>query len=458
MPYFHTPALKQPSFSQRLGAGIGEALPHAETYARDLQQVNIANKLGIDPEIMRSLDPENRQQIIGEALRRNIQTQQASKTAGVNLKLGQSGTTQTEEPQRDRRASSEDLMPTERKPLPGFMEERGRPASRGGGMIPQRATTGQKMPILDPDQVVDEGRRIQQESNDSGNPMTQYEGWALANQQNEARKAHAGGVESEQETARIAQRDYGSIGEEKLLHVYPEATDEQKAIFQRKAITAAEKPGATEASINKEMALEAKKFKNTIANVRASIGPARITSTQKILGTGREADAVKVSFRNKLKPLLDEGLYDTARNLLSELGYQPEERETILTDIGEGTKKALGEMPQMTRSKTAGKYKYTRGFPDPDTLNPLNDSQKSILRNNISEVFRRDPSTNLILLRKQYEDKNVDWREFSSAINEMIYSDQIKLNDDQFQMLDLIDMPPLNELEKILHGAKLIGR
>ena len=471
MPDVLGPGRQKLSFMQRLGAGVQPALETGKELVQYHQAGKAASKLGLDPEVMQALDPQTRNQVMAEALRYNTDIQRKGRTAGINLQNPEGAEAQQMKSQqrpvgRGREFLEEEQGQRRQFEAPEFTAGKGRgtqgPGQPSPSMMPQVATTGQKVPVLDPRGVIAEGKRIQQESMNAGVPMDQQSAWQLAHQQNEANKAHNAGVEGEQETERIAQRDYGNKGESAIANVYPEASDEVKAIFRRKGEELASQ-NKSEAAIDRALAVEARKFANMIANVRESIGPPRSTSTQKLLGTGRDADAVKISLRNKLKPLLDEGLYDTARNELSKLGYHPEERETILADVGEGTRKALAEMPQMKREKTPGKRaggSFEKGYytPPSENLAPMNSAQKAIFKNSLTKVFENDPSTNLILLRKQYEDKGVDWRSFSEALNDMIYNEEIKLNPDQFAMLDKIDMPPLNELDKILHGAQLIGR
>jgi hypothetical protein len=152
--------------------------------------------------------------------------------------------------------------------------------------------------------------------------------------------------------------------------------------------------------------------------------------------------------------LLNEGLYDTARNLLSELGYHPEERESIIASLGEGPKKALAEMPKIEVKKEPS---FKKGYLTVDEV-PLTGAQQAIIKNNMTKAFKGDRDLNLVLLRKAYEDKGVDWRSFKDTLNEMILDGDVELNDDQFNHLDLMDTPPLNNLDKILHGLNLIGR
>jgi hypothetical protein len=453
---------KKPTFAQRLNVGFGQGLEVGQKMMQTYQQEQAASKLGLDPEVMRGLDPQTRNQILGEALQQNIKVQRAGKTAGMDLSspAGKEGM-QQRQPGRGQEFLEEN-QPSQRQQAPEFLQSAGKPR-QGGSNFPQQVTGGEKKPIVGGrDKLLQDAKNIQQQALEAGQPVTQLEALQTAQYLNDLDRSFNADVEAEQDKRRLAQETYGAHAEQALQKVYPEASDEVRALFQKKGEEAAGQ-FKSEAEIKGHVAQEAKNFSKTIAQLRNDIGPPRATSTQKMLGTGRDAEATKISFRNKLKPLTDLGLYDTARNELSKLGYHPEERETIIADLGEGTKKTLVEMPQINREKTKasrGSGNFSKGYYSPasDNIQPLNSAQKAIFTNNLSKVFETDPSTNIVLLRKQYEDKGVDWRDFSEALNDMIYNGQVKLNPDQFGMLHYIDQPPLNELDKILHGAKLIGR
>jgi len=146
--------------------------------------------------------------------------------------------------------------------------------------------------------------------------------------------------------------------------------------------------------------------------------------------------------------------------LLSELGYHPEERESIITDLGEPARKIISQLPKMNKTefKENGSEEYQFGgpasFPQPE----FSEQVRKQIKDSLSKIVTADPSVNLILLRKVYEDKNVDWQTFKDDINDLIIEGKFMMDDDQFKHLDLLDTPPLDNLDKLLYGIKLIGR
>ena len=64
----------------------------------------------------------------------------------------------------------------------------------------------------------------------------------------------------------------------------------------------------------------------------------------------------------------------------------------------------------------------------------------------------------VVLARKIFEDKKYDSRIFKDALNELEQDEGFKLEPDQEKQRGNLDTPPLNRLEKILHGLGLQGR
>lgn len=326
------------------------------------------------------------------------------------------------------------------------------------GNLPQAATEGRVRPVLDLPALRDEGKRIARESTREGIPMTPAEGFQIAKENNEENKLYNANVEKETQARKESQREYGNIAVEKLEKVLPGATDEQKAYFKRKGEEIAGR-SQSEADTERTLAKEATKFKNTLSNIENDIPPARTYNKifQETLGTGKEYEKAKNDLRLKLDPLLKEGLYDTARNLLSKLGYYPEEREGIITDLGEGASKAVSEMPQIKKIQRLKPIKEGELFTH-EMENFYTPQQHAQVNGALEKALTTDPSANLILLRREFEKKGIDWREFKDNLNELVQQGKFSLNDDQSNQLRTLDQPPLNNLEKILHGLKIIGR
>lgn len=353
-------------------------------------------------------------------------------------------------------------QPAQKQDLPQFLgKAKGEnqeffPSNKGSneypGNLAQASTSGGKRPIKDSNQLLEVGKQI---SKDLNIPVS--EGYTIAKGFNDEDKAFNQQVDLDVAARKQSQREYGNLAVEKLVKLMPDATDEQKAYFKRKVEEKAAS-SESEAKIERYISKEATKFKDMVSAVEKDIPASRIYNKpfQNLLGKDKSAIQARDDMRVKLKPLLDAGLYDTARNLLSKKGYYPEERESIITDLSEGSLRGLAEMPQIR------KFTKITPFPGAPSIEkePLTEFQQQIVSDSLKNIFNKDPSTNLILLRRAFEDeKGVDWRDFKDSLNKLILSGEIKeLNDDQFNHLKELDGPPLNNIDKILHGLKLIGR
>lgn len=318
------------------------------------------------------------------------------------------------------------------------------------GNLPQAATSGIKMPVASNQDLLKFAKPYAAKKTAAGIPTKPAE--ALE----ELKAINADNVESnkliEQERKeRVAsQREYGLIAEKKLSEVLPEAGGEEKAYIKKQVEELAGK-NASEADIERLAAAEARKYKNMISKVSQDIPASRVYNRpfQDLMGTSKSAEKARKDLRVKVQPLLDAGLYDKARSLLSGRGYYPEEREMIVSDLGENSLKTISQLPKASGTAASN---YEDGY---------SGGQESIniIKNNIKEMLQSDPSVNLILARRKYDlDKNIDWRTYKDAVNEAIDEGIFKPNDDQFNQLNNLDQPPLNTLERMLHGIGIIGR
>lgn len=317
------------------------------------------------------------------------------------------------------------------------------------GNLPQAATTGQVLPLRTPDEKRRDSIAGSKKSTAEGLPLTPKEYLEqFINPEEADKKLHNETVESERKQRIASQQNYGEKAVEKLKKVFPEATDEQQAIFEKKGEKAAGQ-GKSEAEINQYLAKEAVKFKNVIAGVKSDLSAPRSYNAfhRKFLGSKKDFDEASKDLRSQLKPILDLGLYDTARNLLSEQGYYPEERESIINPMSERQQIAMNKIPQVKRIFKPG----IGGSYDLEKANLNN------VKEGLQELKKIDPNFSLVLARKAFEDKNYDWRQFKDVLNEL-ESEGFELTDDQKSQRETLNTPPLNTLEKILEGLNLQGR
>jgi len=299
-------------------------------------------------------------------------------------------------------------------------------------------------PVLTHDEIIQAAQNATEQKLSAGLDTSfenEYNNIAQLNQQ----------AELQNEKIKGKQLEYGKLGESKIDKLMPDANDEIRAIFNKKGEDAYNE-GKTEAEINAELSQDARKFKNTLANIRSGIAP---------LAKGRNFEKTKKDLKVKVQPLLDLGLYDTARNLLSELGYYPEQREEVVSDLGENAKKELVSLPKIERPKTKGMghlwepLSYESGMPE-IPRNDYTPEQSETIKNNLRNVLQKDPTANLILLRQEYDKKGIDWQKFKDDLNELVMDGEVKLNDDQFNQFDTLEQPPLNGLEKILKNLRIL--
>lgn len=359
----------------------------------------------------------------------------------------------------------------QREELPGFgssfQNQQGQseffpsiqPGQEYPGNVPQAATSGVKQRVPSNAEMIRNSKPLAKEMSAAGIPTTPQQAYEIQKQQRQDIIDSNALVEEERKERVAQQRDYGKLGEKAITQVMPDATPEQVAMFKRKGEEFAGK-NQSEANIERKLAGEARKLKNVIASIKKSIPKPRALTgpLQSVTGVRRQEGKQIEDIRQKIKPLLDDDLYDTARNLLSEVGYYPEEREEIVSRLSEGSNKTIAEMPKIGEIKqpTAEEIFTGKAVQQQERYTP---QTENIFKQNLAKTLSADPTANLILLRKKYEEKKgVDWELFKNGLNELMDSGQFKPTDDQLNQLDKLDQPPLDVLDTILYKLNLKGR
>lgn len=450
-------------FNQSLNAGMSALTQQTQRMQQDAENEALKNRYGVD--LSGIYDPDTRQKLITDELTYGRKMKQAE--ASKNVKL-----------MPDKNKDFTDELMNERTPLPEF-EYKGKGQERTTkdlgfeepkatfekskskkskvpfASIPPPLTQGDYRPVMTPEQIIQElGPSIAAQSRSNGIPMDDQEGIKLAQYTNQQNQSYNDQIDKDISTRQQMQTAYGNKGVEKLRKIYQNPSDDLENYMRREAQKIAS-DSADEADIEQQLTDKAKSIKHTISQTENGL-PARRSFNipkYKMLGVDRSDDKKVSDLRLKLQPLLKEGLFDTARNVLSKIGYYPEEREHIISSLGEGSKKSLATLPQLEK-----KIKLSEGYSPSWTTEEFTPENKDLIKNNMLDVFKSEPSVNLLLLRRGYEDKGVDWSTFKDILNDAALTGQINLNPEQLKMLDLLDEPPLNNLEKILEKIKFIGR
>lgn len=420
-----------PSFGQQIGRALGEqGGKFASNFAEDLA----LKKRGID---VSGLTGYARDVAIKEGMKRSALIEQGRRT--LEPQGGQTGIapTQGAQPAIGARAQEQTLPPSRQT----------------AGQRPQGGTS--KI-IIPPEQIESVASQRAHAKLNRGLPTDLQTEIGLIQQENANVSQYQG-----------YQKQIGEQAATELEKVYKRATPEELAYFRRKGETLATQ-GLSQAQIDRELARESRNFTNQLKKLDETQGArARHKIGQFLKGTSRTSEQRRKEIQTAAKPLLDAGLYESVRNRLHSNGYGPEETEALISDLGEQSKKSLSDFNAPIAPKgDIYKYKYKGG--KKEAVSPTEDpTYRTYAANpqgqqefsqNLQKTLQSDPNANLLLLRKAYEDKGVDWNTFKQEFDSLLESGQIQLNDDQMNMSEYLQEPPLHRLDKILSEFNFIGR
>lgn len=361
--------------------------------------------------------------------------------------------------------------PEQRQPLPNLMNgQLGNQSSQnfptnigpqeGPGNAPQEATTGEKVPLLTPQGQIEAAHTLSKQRISAGIPTTPQQALQEIQESEKAKKEHNLEVDKEAKNRVISQKQYGERAVDYLKKFHTEATPEQETIFQKIGEETSTK-GKSEAEINRSLSKEAEKFKNRIVNIEKDLDSPRLqNSIQRAAnGTYKDLEQSSADAKRHIQPLLDMGLYDTARNILSKKGYGPEEREMIVNPMSDRSKTIMNRVIKIPQ---ASSLEHMEGKPGGRERFPR-DLKIQNIKSGLTDLKNVDPNFSLVLARKAFEDKGYDWREYKDALNQLEEEGRkkengFKLEDDQETQRGYLDTPPLSRLEQLLHGLNIIGR
>jgi hypothetical protein len=485
----HPAPQRKQTFSEKLGLGLRQGLETASNEYDKYAENKAIKRLGLDVEGIS--DPQLRREIVANQLARGRAVDDSKKAANVDYSQKKPGLSTPNSQQRTQSSNPEvkDNIPTQRgNASPGFKQ----PAPRSNasprfnenanqsnrnleGVTPEPRNSGQIRPELNEEEILAAAQDTVNQKIAQGLPADLNEELNIFRSIENDKKLGNQQVEADREKRLALQEKYGVMGEGAYKTYFGENADpEHLAWFGRKGEAYALE-GKTDSEIKQLLAKDARKLKNDIKKIENTIGPLR--SVRSLLAQDSRKQERKYQDINiKLQPLLKEGLYNDARNLLEGIGYQPEEREQIITKgLGENTNKVLVKMPPVKKIEKASLLQSGKIQKDEngkkhivpagmelkkgEVVNQtLPEEDVNIFQDNLRNVFKADPKTNLLLLRKAYEEKGIDWQTFKNGLNDLIESGEVNLDEDQDEFLDLLETPPLSRLGELLHGLGLQGR
>lgn len=473
--FFQLPQQPQARLAEQMGLGLGQGVNQIaqQQYQRGILQkalgqikdsaIQGASPLDITLNTMQAIAGIPGAERYAAALIPMIQEQAAAQRA---QKFGLPGM-ETPSPQAPRERERM-VPPPGRAPLPGFM---GQPATQGQafptakmaetgpGAAPSPATTMEEEPLLSPQQQNALAMKRSAEKTANGQPTTPEKEMQEILASEARKEKHNTLVRAEKEKIAASQREYGERAVSYLEKHFPEKgkymlTDTMRVAFEKLGEDVS-RSGMSEAERNQFLAKKAENFKNAIVTVDTDLDAPRLQNTihRGLTGKYKNLEQASQDLKSSLKPLLDLGLYDVAREMLQQKGYGIEERDMIVNPLNGRSVASIENLPSITKGRPVAK----QGVIGVE-IKKMTDGEKENLKNSILDLKKNEPNFSLALARKAYEDKGYTWRDFKNVLNELLDSDQLKLEDDQRNQLGDLSTPPLNFLEKMLHSINIVGR
>ena len=455
-----TPTRQKPkTFAQSIVGGLAEGIPGAiDKFERDRITANenksVNKLLGPGYENV----PREFQQMAYQA---KLNKQQREDELNFNLKKGQKEADVRKSLKNPNvQENTRDIADLEN--LENEVSSPREKVSKGNKTLEKEENTqSQLQPIKSPQQIKQEAAAMSQAYRDAGIYKDEREVEQELDQDNNRNIAHNQNIQTQEENKRTLQNRYGELGKSKIAQLLPDASQAIQNHFQAEGEELANS-GKSEAEINKILSTKATDLKNQIAGIASGIGPKRTLNGiyRDIMGTSREAKAQFNDIKEKIQPLLDKGFNDEARNLLSGLGYEAEERESIISNLGETAKREIATLPKFSHESNNFLDRLKKSFKGESNYGPPQYSPENLekINNSVYKILEEDPATNLILMRKAFQDKGVDWETFKNALNNAASQGKIKINQEQRNALNTLEGPPLDLLDSILNKFNFTGR
>jgi len=272
-----------------------------------------------------------------------------------------------------------------------------------------------------------------------------------AEKQQSMQKLLASGMTPEQAESRVAsfdarareyrqyQSDVGNQAKQIFGKYFETLDPDLERLIENEAEKLAVKD-ATESEVNSIMNQKAKQIKNSYSQIAK--GVTAVKGFYDLSGD-KQLDTLR-SIRSKVKPLVEMGLVDVAKDALSKSDLEAEDIERIVGELSKSTIKQVASFPRVATMKAGA-----------GTID-LKPEQKEKLADSMQSILEQQPGVNLVSLRHEFNKKGVDWRNFRSALQDL-ENRGVRLTDEQQRQIgDLLDQPPLADLHKYLN--RLFGR
>lgn len=430
-------AQPRPKMGQRLGQALMQGIEQIKPEIQLMEENKALKSRGIDVSGIR--DPETRSQIIAHELKYGAKKKAIEATQERGY--GSHGN-----------KNASELTPiTKKEKLPGFIVQDGIEPKKG--LYTQKTTQGELQPIRSSEQLQQDGIQFARNANSIAGQtiMSDQDGIAYENEKNNLAIQSNERIQGDQRALQSEKSAFNQKGRAEAINTIDKdnLTPEVASYFGKKAENLASEVNS-DSELDQKLAQEITNYKKTVAIAKNSVNE----PPQNAMGDDSLGEKVIGDLKKKLDPLLKMGLYDKARDILSEKGYGPEQRETVISNLPDSVNKVLAGIPRFRTNQKLGHPRQAAAV-----VREYSNDQKEVINNAMSQIFKADPSTNITLLRKRMRDElNIDWRGFKDGLDYAIDTGALPLEGDNLDQYSRMSEPEESGLQQILRVFGIGGR
>lgn len=237
-------------------------------------------------------------------------------------------------------------------------------------------------------------------------------------------------------------REQGYVNEsfQALKNIYKEASDEDRAGLANEFVDL-NLDNLTEAERIKKIQSVAQKYSNQIADIQKNLRKKTWWTRGKDEMTPEQ---VQKELGKRVEFLVDRGMFDKARSILSKAGYFPEEIESLWGKLSGETERMLKSIPDK-KIVTPGTYSQRE---------KTYEEEKQLADSLVPEILKSDPKVNLVMLRQALMKKGIPSNVFLDALRtaeDDLSAEGFQFNEDQLKQIGKeLQEPPIAGLGEIL--------
>jgi len=250
---------------------------------------------------------------------------------------------------------------------------------------------------------------------------------------------------------RQGQEQSGTQGLAIFNSLIKDATPEEQANFFKQSADSYKRGEAPQDRL-KKLADMATGYKNKLTNIEEGLEPEKWSQKFSDIWTGDSKES-RYNRGEVARKGLNELPIAKQRDILAKKGFTPEAIASKTSPLSKEASEFFKGIPDMKPFQAGNKYNPDLKKGSQPTSLPEN--QKEYIGKELASFFEKNPDANPLLVRKELEDKGVNWRDYQDMIKTLEDSGQLKI-DPYYQ--SYLSRPPLGPLREILHGIGIVER